>query len=163
MSELNSMCQDPDSLAIFADDQIYRVREPGSVNPLKYSGSAASGLLFVIAGTAEIIPAEETKLMSDLLEKGLGMKLDEVLLLNLHGQAEAGFRQIRAELQFNKMLLWGIKPSQLGLQALDEKNRLKEYDGIELIYTDHLSEMIKDATLKKPLWAELQKMFKISK
>jgi len=61
--------------------------------------------------------------------------------------------------EIKEIILFGIEPTQLGLNFKAQLYRPFEHNGIQFLFTDKLSKIKENKQLKSALWKSLQEIF----
>ncbi len=104
---------------------------------------------------------ELTELLHNILRAA---KLDidkEVHSLPITPQADFSFIQMQSKAAFEKALLFGVTPSKLGIHLDLKPYQPLPFQGCIFLLADKLSDIQKDNTKKKALWACLQEIYRI--
>ncbi|MEZ4883525.1 MAG: hypothetical protein R3E32_02220 [Chitinophagales bacterium] len=116
-----------------------------------------------IALVANYAKDEFPKIEWDLLEKILkAAKVDMEQVAIFHAQTESfSFKSILEQTQSNRLIVFGLKPSSLGLNIRLGLYQLLTFRGCQILLADDLTTISKDVQRKTYLWRNLQKMFEL--
>ena len=79
------------------------------------------------------------------------MELNDVAIVNMHRYPSITVQQLKAYFACNKIVLFGISPTQLQIPTL-YSNQTTEHQGIKLLATFAFSEMMDNVEKKKAFW-----------
>jgi len=116
-------------------------------------------VLYNYEGNVYLPPAEE-----ELLKKILGavsLQLDGVDLVNLNNVQKLDFLTLHRDKRLHQLLSFGVELSRLGLDIGLNLYQPERVEGVGVVLSETLSELINDASngKKKKLWAALKVLF----
>ncbi|TZF85641.1 hypothetical protein FW774_00760 (plasmid) [Pedobacter sp. BS3] len=94
----------------------------------------------------------------DALVKTLGAKrqsIDDVALLNLSRNEAAQYEPMKTHFAFKNLVLFGIKPSRIGLPDIPV-NKITAQGDVRILVTHTLNEMLDNKEMKKNFWQEMK-------
>ncbi len=103
---------------------------------------------------------ENAQLLEKIL-KAVGLRMDDVAILNYADHPDTTFKQLARHLDFQKLIAFGIQPPRLKVHARAEPYHILTLNGRQLIFADKLTVINGDQSQKKNLWNGLIKMFGI--
>lgn len=91
--------------------------------------------------------------------KAVNLNVDGVDLLNLHGAGDLNFGELLRGKYINHFITFGVPFERINLDILMDRYAPVRFDGITFLMADSLPTIEADQTLKKRLWAALQRVF----
>ncbi|MFK8103908.1 MAG: hypothetical protein AB8G15_15350 [Saprospiraceae bacterium] len=108
-------------------------------------------------------PKQQTELL-DFLKKILAaIHLDidhDISLLKAKKGNLYSFVGARRNITFDKMLVFGLRAADLGLNIKDQPYKIINIENCKLLFSDELATITRDKKLKGALWSSLQLLFK---
>lgn len=167
------LTQNPAALTLLLTDDLYRIKEknlpipvpvaepekPFTDEPLKeklFSGSMENGCLILLdeTGTARLSAASE-----DVLTKVFSARksdFQETGLVNL-AQKTVSFDEIKQHIKPKTILILGIDAQAIGFDNLAYNTPLTR-DGIQILYTYKMQDMLSDESRKKLFWEGFKRL-----
>ncbi len=132
-----------------------------SITSIKSLGSNERKVLLLVNHTEIVfLPDEELKFLTGILA-ACKLSMADVALVNLAGTDGIGYNELLTQFSSNKVLLFGIEPSSIGLPMSFPAFQLQAFNGTTYHWSPDLSRMENDRTLKAQLWNNLKKLFNI--
>lgn len=122
-----------------------------SVRDFTYLGENNKYFLILIDDKAhkELNAPHLELLLKIMLAKKL--ELRDLAILNLNNYPNVSFTDLKEFFGCNRLALFGISPLQISLPSLTA-NQSEKHDGVSILATYSLEEMINDETKKKQFW-----------
>ncbi len=128
---------------------------------IKSLGSNERNVLLLVSHTDIVfLPDEELKFLTGILA-ACKLSLADVALVNLAATTAIGYKELLTQFSSNKVLLFGIEPTAIGLPLSFPAFQLQAFNGITYHWCPDLSRMENDRTLKTQLWNNLKILFTI--
>ncbi len=101
--------------------------------------------------------------ISDFLKKILAAVNTDLesdcALYDINPDTQIAWSEIIRSKKQEKVIFFGIEPAQLGLHLKLVKYQLLDWNGMKLLFSDSLEQILADKNKKGFLWRELQLMF----
>ena len=114
--------------------------------------------IFVVAQSEPAFPQSSQFLTKILTAAGINLEKD-TLFAELKEQDQFSFLPVIKERHATHILVFGIAPKQLGLNANCLKYQPFDFYGSTFLFADQLSLLEPDKSLKAKLWQALQQLF----
>ena len=98
-------------------------------------------------------------MLTSLLAKGLKMETDDVALVRLEPEQACTLQTLQGQLSLQRLVLWGIRPDELGLKVASHRYTCLHYGNIQLLAAGTFEEVAASTEQKKMLWTALQQLF----
>jgi len=138
--------------SLFEDIEVYSVKER-STEKISFEGSNKRQVLLICPAS---LTADQRALLSRILS-AVKLELNDVALL--HSDSLPPYRQLEAEMDFRKMILFGIAPAQLSLNISCPEYTPVNFQGVEILVSESLMHLEGNSHSKDMLWKALKKMF----
>lgn len=139
----------------FFEESLYKVEDLNKNIQHLFKGEANAKILVCYESAISIE-------LEDFLAKIFkAVKVDlekEVCQLNARG-ANLSWALIEAEYNFQKILCFGLAPSQIGLNLQLKAYQPQTWEGKECLVAHKLADIQQDPQKKRQLWTALQQMF----
>ena len=114
-------------------------------------------ILVPTSGSSEVIQANILEFLSKILNS-IGLTIDDVVITDNKNQEK--WDQLKNDFSPQKILFFGIKPFEIGIESLDINTyEVKPFQGNFILYADKLEDIKEDLNKKKALWVNLKKLF----
>lgn len=144
------------SIHHFLTDPIFVTPEPESI--LEDTQGENHKKVLVVCQDTEANPE-----LLGLLKKILGaVQLDidkDITLLRAKKGTSYSFIGARTKIAFERMLVFGLPPTQLGLNIQTQTYAIITIENCQLLFSDALTLIASDKRLKAALWSNLQLLF----
>jgi len=122
-----------------------------------YTGDNHKSILIIInEPDAETLKKEDLLALNKLLA-ARKLEIKDVALLNIQKNDNLNYTQLKDFFGFNKLLLFGINPKELGIIGM-VANQIFIFEGIPILGTWHLKQMQLDEKKKLIFWTEFKKL-----
>ncbi len=133
-----------------------------TLEAIKFLGDNGQRIIIVVEHNNEIfLPENDLVFLTNVL-KACALKLSDIAIVNIFEQ-KASFVLLKEQLSASKILLFAVKPSDLGLPFSIPDFQVHNYDGCSIMVSPALAEMNdgtpKGKELKVQFWTSLKKMF----
>jgi hypothetical protein len=124
-------------------------------------GKNKKNYCFIVSYPSEtFLPDDKMEVLVKIMQ-ACRISMDDIALLNSAGN-ECGIEEIREQFQPAKMVLLGVKPSDIRLPILFPAYKPQSYAGCTYVYSDSLDHMDQSDAGKKikgNLWSALKELF----
>jgi len=135
-------------------------KEQGS-GGIRSLGKNNKNYCFIVSYPKEtFLPDDKMEVLVKIMQ-ACRISMDDIALLNIAG-ADCSIEEIREQFQPAKMVLLGVKPSDIRLPILFPAYKPQSYAGCTYVYSDSLDQMDQSESGKKirgNLWSALKEVF----
>lgn len=141
------------------EDQASRNIEISQENiKINYLGENKKHVLFLVNDpSCKFLPDEEMDLLTKLVS-ACRLSMNDIALVNFNSD-RYNYQRFNSEFQPNKILLFGIQNSDLGLPFDIPHFQVQNFQQQLYLTAPSLKEFLNNTALKKELWISLQKLF----
>ena len=131
--------------------------EPIIVKPAyKYIGENLKSILILVNELdSEILKTEDLLALNKMLA-ARKLEQKDVAILNIHKNTHLTFQELKDFFGFNKLLLFGINPADLGISGM-VANQICTFQNTQILGTWHIKQMQLDEKKKLTFWTEMKK------
>lgn len=134
-----------------------QVPEPRQI---KYLGNNRKKIIVVVSHkSVPFLPDEELNFLSNVLA-ACKLSIADIAIINSFNIEESNLQTMLTS-EANKVLLFGIEPSTIGLPINFPAFQLQPFNSRTYLYAPELSQIESDKGLKARLWTSLKAMFGI--
>lgn len=121
----------------------------------QYVGDNNKSILILVNETdAELLNKDDLLALNKLLA-ARKLEQKDVAILNIQKNTHLNFTQLSGFFGFNKLLLFGINPKDLGIMGI-VANQICAFEGVPILGTWHLKQMQLDEKKKLVFWAQFK-------
>ena len=131
--------------------------EPIIVKPAyKYIGDNLKSILILVNELeADILKKEDLLALNKMLA-ARKLEQKDVAILNIQKNTHLTFQELKDFFGFNKLLLFGINPADLGISGM-VANQICTFQNTQVLGTWHIKQMQLDEKKKLTFWTEMKK------
>ena len=131
--------------------------EPIIVKPAyKYIGDNLKSILILVNELeADILKKEDLLALNKMLA-ARKLEQKDVAILNIQKNTHLTFQELKDFFGFNKLLLFGINPIDLGISGI-VANQICTFQNTQVLGTWHIKQMQLDEKKKLTFWTEMKK------
>lgn len=123
----------------------------------QFECKSTENLAILVQSAGKQLPQEQIELLGKILtainvDAG---NIDLIDIDNFNGLNLPAFRKAG----FERVISFGVKPSDLGLHLLARPYSAINWQGIQLLFADSVDQIAQSTDLKKALWAALKQNF----
>ena len=131
--------------------------EPIIVKPAyKYIGENLKSILILVNELETDILKKEDLLALNKMLAARKLEQKDVAILNIHKNTHLTFQELKDFFGFNKLLLFGINPADLGISGM-VANQICTFQNTQVLGTWHIKQMQTDEKKKLTFWTEMKK------
>ena len=132
--------------------------EPIIVKPAyKYIGENLKSILILVNELdSEILKTEDLLALNKMLA-ARKLEQKDVAILNIHKNTHLTFQELKDFFGFNKLLLFGINPTDLGISGM-VANQIRTFQNTQFLVNWHIKQMQTDEKKKLTFWTEMKKL-----
>lgn len=124
---------------------------------ISFLGKNEKNILIVTSTHENILQSEPQTFLVKILNS-VGLQLDDTIIIN--PKKEADFSFYNSTFSPQKIILFGVKPFEIGIQNIDIPTyEIKDFDNKPILHIDDLGTIQKDVAKKKALWTNLKQLF----
>ena len=132
--------------------------EPIIVKPAyKYIGENLKSILILVNELETDILKKEDLLALNKMLAARKLEQKDVAILNIHKNTHLTFQELKDFFGFNKLLLFGINPTDLGISGI-VANQICTFQNTQVLGTWHIKQMQLDEKKKLTFWTEMKKL-----
>jgi len=132
---------------------------PEALESSRLKGNNKKNILVVISSNSDEISTNKDHLLNKIMS-AVSINLEEdTHLIGLQQMEEIQIHSFLNSEQYQKLLLFGIKPAQVSIHAQIPKYQIQKIKEFQILLSDSIDELSTNQTLKKSLWTALQTMF----
>jgi len=122
------------------------------------SGAFDARIIVMVHSHEDLLKSDDPQLLHNLF-KALKVKMDDVCIMELDNSPIRSWKNLSKEVEAEYVILFGIKPKDIGLQILAFKNKWLPFNNRHFIFTDDIKIMTADKDSKVPFWSSLKPIF----
>ena len=131
--------------------------EPIIVKPAyKYIGENLKSILILVNELETDILKKEDLLALNKMLAARKLEQKDVAILNIQKNTHLTFQELKDFFGFNKLLLFGINPIDLGISGI-VANQICTFQNTQVLGTWHIKQMQLDEKKKLTFWTEMKK------
>ena len=132
--------------------------EPIIVKPAyKYIGDNLKSILILVNELETDILKKEDLLALNKMLAARKLEQKDVAILNIQKNTHLTFQELKDFFGFNKLLLFGINPIDLGISGI-VANQICTFQNTQVLGTWHIKQMQLDEKKKLTFWTEMKKL-----
>jgi DNA polymerase III psi subunit len=121
-------------------------------------GNNHKKIIVVAVNGAIFLPDEQLNFLLGVLS-ACGLTMDDVAILNVKQNKNTEYKKIEAELQAEKIILFGVTPAQINLPVEFPAYQIQSFNGQTYLTAGVLPDIQKDKNEKIKLWNCLKQIF----
>ena len=129
-------------------------------NKTEISDGFLGNVFFYQKSKDELIATTQLSLIEKLIENGLKLELENVLIVDIKEQ-KIRLNQLQKITKIECCILFGDIESEIGLNFTLKKYHIQSINNVQFLKADIAEILDKNAALKTKFWNELKKLFKI--
>ena len=155
----NVVVQSPENRVFVTEElPIVVLPEPIIVKPAyKYIGENLKSILILVNELETDILKKEDLLALNKMLAARKLEQKDVAILNIHKNTHLTFQELKDFFGFNKLLLFGINPIDLGISGI-VANQICTFQNTQVLGTWHIKQMQLDEKKKLTFWTEMKKL-----
>ena len=123
----------------------------------KYIGENLKSILILVNELeADILKKDDLLALYKMLA-ARKLEQKDVAILNIHKNTHLTFQELKIFFGFNKLLMFGINPTDLGISGI-MANQIGRFENVPILGTWHIKQMQTDEKKKLTFWTEMKKL-----
>ncbi|HUM51999.1 MAG TPA: hypothetical protein PK431_09295 [Chitinophagales bacterium] len=127
---------------------------------VEISDGFLGNVFFYAKSKEELIATTQLSLIEKLIENGLKLKLENVLIIDVNEQ-KIRLNQLQKITKIDKCIFFGDIETEIGLNFTLKKYHIQSINNVQFLKADIAEILDKNAALKTKFWNELKKLFNI--
>jgi hypothetical protein len=139
---------------------LQKIDTKSTENIVSFLGKNLSKITVVVNDLNNFYISEDDLTVLTKMLMACKLTLEDIALINI-GKTATNWQIIKASLNPQKLILFGVKPTQIELPIIFPEYHLQFYNDTTFLLSHSVQEMNTDKLLKSKLWISLQSLFNV--